>query len=848
MERQKHYKNVYYLSNMGENMKKKILFILLIIQFSILYCIDIYVPQNYSTCQEAINASSDGDRIIISPGIYFENINFNGKAITISSLFLTTQDSTYIEQTVIDGSSPTNPDYGSVVTFESGEDSTSVIIGLTIRNGSGNLYVFSAPDYMRCGGGISCVDSSPKIENNIIQNNIVNDEDCIFIRGGGIYLKNSSSIIKKNIIENNDLPGYGNIYPGGGIYTRGTCYILIEDNLIRNNSCTGHGAGICIASSGLTRISNNIIRENGDCYRGGGISELNGNSIIENNIIEQNNNVSDGGGIWCQDGNQVIRNNVIRDHNDTGITSQHSEIEIIENTIYNNNNSSWWGGGIYIWNSSSEYSIIKSNLIFNNSSNNFGGGIMCSGLSRIINNLICNNSSNKGGALLTTSNSDCIIINNTVCNNFAEQRGGGVYFEENNSIFVNNIFWGNSASIGNQIYLDEDSQPAFYYCNIEGDFYDFGGPGSGANYNLNYFVNNISSIPFFIEPSQGIGVNYDASNTDWTFLPVTQSINSGGLDTLALYIPEYDLNGNSRIFGNNIDIGAYETQVEPFSSVSSFTAYNNYFDLMSLEFITLFETNLSGFNIYHNTTSSFLTSSLINNSIIPATNTTEEHIYSLDEFDVEPGTTNFLWLEVITLSGESLLSSFISKKSACADFIAEPTWGQPPLLVEFTDISIGEIMSWEWDFENDGIIDSYEQNPSFIYNNEGTYSVYFTAIDSLENEHTILKENFITVQFVSVENNMSLNSLQLSNYPNPFNPSTTISFSIPVSSNIQILIYNIKGQKVRTVTNESYERGNHSVIWNGNDDSGKTVSSGIYSYKLNINGKTGALKKCLLLK
>ncbi len=157
-------------------------------------------------------------------------------------------------------------------------------------------------------------------------------------------------------------------------------------------------------------------------------------------------------------------------------------------------------------------------------------------------------------------------------------------------------------------------------------------------------------------------------------------------------------------------------------------------------------------------------------------------------------------------------------------------------------------MSWEWDFENDGIIDSYEQNPSFIYNNEGTYSVYFTAIDSLENEHTILKENFITVQFVSVENNMSLNSLQLSNYPNPFNPSTTISFSIPVSSNIQILIYNIKGQKVRTVTNESYERGNHSVIWNGNDDSGKTVSSGIYSYKLNINGKTGALKKCLLLK
>lgn len=829
-------------------MRNKIIFITLIIQISLLFGIDIHVPQNYNTCQEAIDASSNGDRIIVSPGTYFENINFNGKAITVGSLYLTTQDSTYIEQTIIDGSSPSNPDYGSVVTFENGEDSTSLIIGLTIREGIGNKYLFYDTDYMRCGGGIVCIGSSPQIINNIIKDNTVSDEGCVIIRGGGVYLKDSSSIVKKNIIKNNDLPGYGNVYSGGGIMTRGTCYILIEENMIKNNSCTGYGAGICIQSSGETIMNNNIIRNNGNCSRGGGIAEVGGNSIIESNLIEENLNVGDGGGIWCEDGNQVIRNNVIRNHDSAGITSQHSAIEIVENVIYNNNNSNWWAGGIYIWNDSYEYSLIESNLIINNSSGYYGGGIMCSGLSRIINNQICNNSSLQGGGLFTSNYSESIVINNTICNNYAEQKGGGLYFSDNNSMFVNNILWGNSAVFGRQVYIDEGSQPAFYFCNIEGSFSDIEGPGSGANYNQNYFVNNISSIPFFTEPSQGIGVEFEAINTDWTFLPVTQSINSGALDTLALYIPEYDLNGNSRFFGDRIDIGAYETQTEPISSISTFSVNNNYFEFMSLEFTTLFENELLGFNIYHNITTDFTTAYLINDSIIPATNNMIEYTYNIDEYAVETGTLNYFWLEVITLDGESFRSSSMLKKSAYVDFIAEPTWGQSPLLVEFTDISVGEIMSWEWDFENDGIIDSYEQNPTFIYGDDGFYSVSLTVTDSLENEQTKLKENLVYVGLVSAENDIIKNSIQLSNYPNPFNPETTISYSLPMDGNVEISIFNIKGQKVKALFMEESQKGSHSILWDGNDESGKPISSGVYYYKLIVNQKTEAVKKCLLLK
>ncbi len=94
----------------------------------------------------------------------------------------------------------------------------------------------------------------------------------------------------------------------------------------------------------------------------------------------------------------------------------------------------------------------------------------------------------------------------------------------------------------------------------------------------------------------------------------------------------------------------------------------------------------------------------------------------------------------------------------------------------------------------------------------------------------------------------SVMTTHLSNYPNPFNPITTISFSIPKDSNIELSVYNSKGQKVKQLVSNQLSAGQHSVVWNGVDDKSKPVSSGVYLYKLNVNGKTEAVKKCLLLK
>ncbi|MBL8008930.1 MAG: T9SS type A sorting domain-containing protein, partial [Ignavibacteria bacterium] len=70
------------------------------------------------------------------------------------------------------------------------------------------------------------------------------------------------------------------------------------------------------------------------------------------------------------------------------------------------------------------------------------------------------------------------------------------------------------------------------------------------------------------------------------------------------------------------------------------------------------------------------------------------------------------------------------------------------------------------------------------------------------------------------------------NYPNPFNPSTTISFGIPEPSNVTLMIYNIQGQEVRTVFGNFLDAGYYDAVWDGKDDEGNQVSSGIYIYRL----------------
>ncbi|MHC4943462.1 MAG: right-handed parallel beta-helix repeat-containing protein [Planctomycetota bacterium] len=214
----------------------------------------IYVPDDYPTIQGAIDASVNGDTIIVRAGTYVENIDFIGKAITLTSEL-------GAEVTTIDGG-----DVGSVVTLQSGEGLDSVLDGFTLTNGNagagGGLYCTnnSSPTIMNCtiswnsatgdGGGVYCQDnSSPAITGNAIM-----DNSAVGFGGGICCWDSSSPTIMNNIIAGNS------VNRGGGIY----CYFsspTIMDSSINGNTANFHGGGICCNGSTLS-IANTIFWNN----------------------------------------------------------------------------------------------------------------------------------------------------------------------------------------------------------------------------------------------------------------------------------------------------------------------------------------------------------------------------------------------------------------------------------------------------------------------------------------------------------------------------------------------------------------------------------------------------------
>lgn len=129
----------------------------------------------------------------------------------------------------------------------------------------------------------------------------------------------------------------------------------------------------------------------------------------------------------------------------------------------------------------------------------------------------------------------------------------------------------------------------------------------------------------------------------------------------------------------------------------------------------------------------------------------------------------------------------------------------------------------------------------------GVYSYRVSAVYTNEIESDLSNTIQLTVDFTNVDELMPLVTSLNGNYPNPFNPETKISFSLHQEQKVSIEIYNIKGQKVKTLVNGVLPAKNHTVVWRGENQQGQSVASGVYFYKMKTDNYT-SVKRMLMLK
>jgi hypothetical protein len=167
----------------------------------------IKIPENLPSIQKGIVFAASGDTVLVKPQPepYYENLRFYKKGVLLASHFIFNKTNTaLIESTIIDGSKLTRgEDNGSVIYFSSKADSTSKVIGFTIRNGKGTKSLVGSVEKVN-GGGIFCdLGSYPTIAYNKITKNQVPDD------GGGIFCYSAAPNILNNIITQNSAGGSG---------------------------------------------------------------------------------------------------------------------------------------------------------------------------------------------------------------------------------------------------------------------------------------------------------------------------------------------------------------------------------------------------------------------------------------------------------------------------------------------------------------------------------------------------------------------------------------------------------------------------------------------------------------
>ena len=706
----------------------------------------INVPGDQPTIQAGIDATTDGDTVLVAPNTYYENINFNGKHIVVASYFVLNQNRTFITSTIINGSTPSNTDTVSCVVINSGEDSTAILQGFTVTGGKGTKWVDpNLPSYTwRGGGGVLTFMSSPTIKNNLIINN--------------------------EVINTNGVNGA----QGGGILCYGGNPKIINNVITLNNA--RYGAGIVIDYSGGI-IKNNIIYKNsgGQDYGGGGFWSIgNGSSpiILENNHIVENSVTGSGsyggrgGAMFVWMGTVTVRNNIIWGNTQ----SQGDPIAEID------------GGNAEI-----TYSNVE-------------GGFSGTGNINLIPAFL-------DSSLYLSELSSCIDAGNPFPD-FNDKE------DPNNSGFA--LF----PSLGE----------------LKNDMGAYGGPDAELLPEFEYFLQNLLNNPesavFDSQNNRYLVSNYGDGNI----------IQFDSLGQQTYFNQDCNSLAGMHIVGDTLFALDYQGENPGLVGLSLSTGD------------TLFTLHIAGMDYLNDITSDtsgnlYITDTYANKifkvkiSDMSYTTFVDSGLDSPDGILFDEANNMLLVINsVMSTNGpieavrleDSTMTTFIRTGIKGLDGITRDNYGYTYISSWHTD----KVYRYDENFTNppEEIAGGYTAPGDIYFNKQDNVLVvpdFFT--------HSV---DFIPITYTEVgEVEYPPNDFRLmQNYPNPFNPSTKINYSIPQSSFVSLIVYDVLGNEVATLVREEKQPGEYKAKLYGNE-----LTSGIYFYQLKA-GNYIAAKKMVLLK
>ena len=769
--------------------------------------------QAYTGIQAAIEAASSGDTVLVYPGRYYENIDYIGKSITVCSLEATTNDSTFIGSTIIDGNQN-----GSCVAFRNAEQNAT-LRGFTITNGIG----YPIMDGLRRGGGILMyVVGQINISNCIITNNRA-------AIGGGIFAINSSLSISGLQIYNN----YA-IAQGGGLALDGasTHYpTIVFDPVNRCSVYSNYGmnpvdilitdirANLEINLDIFTvitpdrfyvaRHSNiplfNLYTDTVNIQRAYR-TEVNQDLYVSPNGNDSNSGLSP---------TQAMKSITKAVHRIAGDSLSVKTVHVLPGTYSEGVNDQILPiplkSNVNVIGSGSAYTTIYTNV---DCSSNFGI-MVASHKGRNITfggvKLVEASPSNRVPLYLGNLSHN-LHLNNVIVDNFTTYYMGAMYsylFEASSldSLIIRNITTPESAFQILMAYSGSITNSVFE--NIHSTYTSPDTPGDDSW--------SITVVNIWVEDSLTVQNctfrNISVQNNQNTF-HISNTYN--GIDNVV------DVNVNNCLFENirsnasaaitfgNNSYGDYK--------VSNCTFYNNY----GLGGVVGTQGKVTmRNNIFNNPDAPH---ELMMYNAYPQSNV----IGNLDfDYSNVPGGSSRIYNPDTqnTLSyGDHNLSS--------EPMFASTTVGDP----EYLHLAIGSPCI------NTGTPDTTWLNLP-PYDLAGNWRIWNNRIDmgcfEYDSEPWVGNDDPLSPE---------LNQLSLINYPNPFRQGTTIVYQLSKTADAELNIFNLKGQKVKTLSKSRQIPGEHTVLWDGRDQNANPCGTGIYFLQLILDGKRSTSRKLSLIK